>query len=371
MRTAIHFGMPIRVRGGTATTARTWEEKMKRFMTGIVAALTVGLGATSGWAEEYPAMTLNMAHYLPETYAGVEWERWWADQVAERSDGAITIEIFWGGTLGGATEILELVGSGAVPLGVTAQGYFMSDLPVAGTAGNLMMRTHADPAAALDTWRQFQKDAQVQKELKDAGLVELTAQASNPYKLTCVKPVRSLEAIKGLRIRVPGAYMPEWWASLGAVPVNVPLAEQYEAIQKGTVDCAYSPHDQIFSTKLDEVAKYAIDLSTGSHVTWNIFMNRDAYEALPETVKTLFQTVSDDMMARMVVAYDTLARETVEVTMPAKGVELVHFDDVDKVDAAALDTIDLWVQRLGEQGLADAAERLAPILREKRASFDD
>ncbi|MFD0391440.1 hypothetical protein ACFQ4K_32130 [Tistrella bauzanensis] len=45
-------------------------------------------------------MTLNMAHYLPETYAGVEWERWWADQVAERSDGAITIEIFWGGTLG-------------------------------------------------------------------------------------------------------------------------------------------------------------------------------------------------------------------------------------------------------------------------------
>ena len=129
--------------------------------------------------------------------------------------------------------------------------------------------------------------------------------------------------------------------------------------------------DQIFSTKLDEVAKYAIDLSTGSHVTWNIFMNRDAYEALPETVRTLFQTVSDDMMARMVAAYDKLARDTVDVTMPAKGVELVHFDDVDKVDAAALDTIDLWVQRLGEQGLGDAAERLAPILREKRESFDD
>ena len=100
-------------------------------------------------------------------------------------------------------------------------------------------------------------------------------------------------------------------------------------------------------------------------------MNRDAYEALPETVRTLFQTVSDDMMARMVAAYDKLARDTVDVTMPAKGVELVHFDDVDKVDAAALDTIDLWVQRLGEQGLGDAAERLAPILREKRESFDD
>lgn len=327
--------------------------------------------APAAKAEDYPAMSFNMAHFLPQTYGGAEWEQWWADELRKRSNGAIDVTIFWAGSLGGAMEILDLVGSGAVPLGVSAQGYFLSDLPVAGTAGNLMMRTHTGPADSLDTWRKFREDPEVQKELAEAGVVELTGQAANPYKLTCTKPVRTVDDIKGLRVRVPGSYMPEWWASLGAAPVSVPLAEQYEALQKGTIDCAYSPLDQIFSTKLDEVAKYAIDLSTGSHLTWNIFMNKDVWNGLPAPVQALMTEVSDDMMAELVAYNEALETRTIEETIPARGMTYVVFEEKERADAEALDTISLWVERLTAQGKGEAAKRLEPILREKRAAFHD
>ena len=347
--------------------------------TGVGAAAVMAAAATAGLlaaapaakAADYPAMSFNMAHFLPQTYGGAEWEQWWADELRKRSDGAIDVTIFWAGSLGGAMEILDLVGSGAVPLGVSAQGYFLSDLPVAGTAGNLMMRTHTGPADSLDTWRKFLEDPQVRKELDEARVVALAGQAANPYKLTCAKPVRTVADIKGLRVRVPGSYMPEWWASLGAVPVSVPLAEQYEALQKGTIDCAYSPLDQIFSTRLDEVAKFAIDLSTGSHLTWNIFMNKDAWEALPQPVRDLMTEVSEDMMSELVAYNEALAKRTIEETIPAHGMTYVTFEEKDKADAEALDTISLWVERLTDQGLGETARRLEPILREKRAAFHD
>ena len=50
--------------------------------------------ATPSIAEDYPDITLRMAHPLPESWPAVQWDKWWAEEVARRSDGKIKIEIF-------------------------------------------------------------------------------------------------------------------------------------------------------------------------------------------------------------------------------------------------------------------------------------
>lgn len=344
---------------------------MKQIKLIILAALSCALFTQAYASDSYPRISMNFAHFLPETYYGAHWEKWWAEEIEERSGGNITVQIFWAGSLGGPTEILDLVGSGAVDAGATAQGYFYSQIPFAGSAGNLMMRTHETASDAIDTWRQFQKDPQIQRELEDENVVQVAVQGSNPYKLTCTKPVRTLEDIRGLRIRVPGSYMPEWWSSLGAVPSNVPLAEQYDALRRGVIDCAFTPHDQIFATKLHEVAPYAIDLNVGSHVIWGIFINRDLFNGFPPEVQELINEVSQEMMENVIEEYEEVYVKTIEEDMPANNVTYVTFEEKDAIDGVALNTIDLWVERMTRLGFEDAAARLEPVLREKQANFKD
>ena len=81
--------------------------------------------------------------------------------------------------------------------------------------------------------------------------------------------------------------------------------------------------------------------------------------------------VSDDMMAELVAYNEALETRTIEETIPARGMTYVVFEEKERADAEALDTISLWVERLTAQGKGEAAKRLEPILREKRAAFHD
>jgi len=189
----------------------------------------------------------------------------------------------------------------------------------------------------------------------------------------CTKSIETIADFKGLRVRVPATlYMSEWWVSLGAVPVSIPYSEMYDALQKGTVDCSWAAHDQVIPTKIHEVAKYAIDLNTGSHAVWGIFANKKLFEdTWPKKVSSLMTEVSADMMRLQLEEAESVEANTINVDFPEHGVIYVEFKEKDLVDEAAINTIDLWEKYLESKGLADAAKRLGPILRAKQQSFKD
>ena len=82
-------------------------------VTGAMTGLLAGF-ATSALAQEYPSLSLRLAHPLPQTWPAAEWDAWWAEEVTRRSGGKIQIEVFWAGQIGSLTEIKSLVSNGAV-----------------------------------------------------------------------------------------------------------------------------------------------------------------------------------------------------------------------------------------------------------------
>ena len=53
------------------------------------------------------------------------------------------------------------------------------------------------------------------------------------------KPVKSLEDLKGMKIRSPGGHQTNYIKALGAEPVFMPLGDVYMALETGTIGRAW------------------------------------------------------------------------------------------------------------------------------------
>ena len=65
-------------------------------------------------------------------------------------------------------------------------------------------------------------------------LLLLTHQPGNVH--TTKKPIRTIDDMKGMRLRFASPTIRDFVAALGGTPVGVPPTEQVEQLQKGTID---------------------------------------------------------------------------------------------------------------------------------------
>jgi len=127
----------------------------------------------------------------------------------------------------------------------------------------------------------------VLKELQRWNAVPLFPAAITQYGLMGNKRIVKVEDFDGIRIRIPGE-MARVLTQFGAVPVMLPVADLYEAMDKGTVDMGTLPWPFSFGAfKIHEVSKYVTtNFSPGSN-SCAFLANKDAWKALPEEFKKL------------------------------------------------------------------------------------
>ena len=119
------------------------------------AVATVAALAFAGFAQaqEYPEMTLKIAHFVPANITGSKIDKWFADEVKRRSGGKIKIHIFWSESMGKANELLDLVGSGAVDEGPrVGQAALLGVVEPAGHVDRLRARSQR-PSRVLHSLR--------------------------------------------------------------------------------------------------------------------------------------------------------------------------------------------------------------------------
>ena len=79
---------------------------------------------------------------------------------------------------------------------------------------------------------------QCQSEYRDSfKVIPLAGYATTPYLLQCVPEINSIADMKGLKIKSTAARA-ELARAMGAAPFNVAANETYEALDRGTIDCA-------------------------------------------------------------------------------------------------------------------------------------
>jgi tripartite ATP-independent transporter DctP family solute receptor len=211
--------------------------------------------------------------------------QYFADQVAQLSEGRIKIEIYPSGQLGDDNEVYQAMQMGAVDL-YRGNASSMSDF------GKMQVTALALPYIFRDRdhfWAVCGGDlgqeilADIQKSgSRMVGLFYMDEGARNFF--TTKAPVTTMADLKNLKIRVQNSQlMLDTVSALGANPTPIDYAELYTALQTGVVDGAENPPASYFSNKFYEVAPYYVldghtfspSVVLMSEIVWNRLSSED------------------------------------------------------------------------------------------------
>lgn len=286
-------------------TFKTWNQ-----MIGAAVAfglLTAGLVACKpkgdGTGKPEP-VKLSYSIFFPPTHIQCITATNWAHEIERRSQGRIQIILYPAGSLTKADQCYEGVIKGVSDLGMSCFAYTRGrfplleglDLPLGYPSGTVASRI------AHDLVRKHQPN-----ELQDVHL--LYVHAHGPGILASKKSVRSMDDLKGLKVRATGlsAKIVE---ALGATPVAMSQPETYEALQKGVVEATLCPIETLKGWKQGEVIQYVVDASAIGYTTaMFVVMNKDKWNQLPPDLQDIVTAVSREWVAKHGEAWDQADRE--------------------------------------------------------------
>jgi TRAP-type C4-dicarboxylate transport system substrate-binding protein len=268
--------------------------------------------------------------------------------------------------MGKSRELLSLVGQGAVDVAATPASYFPTQLPFLSAPSSLPLTLDSVRQGHVVMHTLWQEMPAMQEEARKANVFPLFFHVLNPYHLLCTKPVRSLDDLKGKKLRSWGEDMPRAWQAIGAVPVTVLPGDFYESLQRGSIDCMLLPWDLIVAFKLHEVAKYGSAVNLGAVVSNPQWYNLPKWHSFPPQVKTLFLEVADEARKRDATKAEEAERSAFE-TMKAAGVEIIPFADQAKFEKAMPDFLGDWIKKMEKLGAGSEATAMVKRWKELRA----
>jgi len=119
------------------------------------------------------------------------------------------------------------------------------------------------------------------------------------------KEIKSLEDLKGLKIRIPG-FGAEVFSALGAVPQSLPGGEIYPALERGAIDAAewVGPYDdeKLGFYKVAKFYYYPGWWEPGPVLSF--YVNKEQWEKLPRSYQAAFEAAAAEANVGMLAAYD-------------------------------------------------------------------
>lgn len=287
--------------------------------TSFLAAAVAALIATPALAQD---VTLRLAHFAAETHPGHTAALAFAKNVAERTDGAVEVEIYPANELGSPPEQLEQTALGAIDMNLPTQGGLDKYEKAFGTVMTpFAFRDYAHAHEVLDgpfnDW--------VAPKLEAQGLVLLSSWEYGFRNITnSVRPISVPADVEGLKLRTP----PELQIvaaveGLGASATQIAFPELPNALNQGVVDGQENPIGVIYHFNLNEFQEH---LALTRHVYNSMVhvINKDAWERLTPEQQTIVREESRKagaMMRELVQAQEDeelaeLADRGMKVTRP-------------------------------------------------------
>lgn len=261
---------------------------MKRLLSTCV--LAAGLAGVSAFAQ---TVTLKLASFEPPQ-APITGKVLipWAEEVSKASNGTLKIEVFAGGQLGrNPLQQLKLVEDGIADITWSVPGYTpgrFDDVEVAELP--FIVNTAREGALAFTRMHQRGELAGFEKfKLLLIGTVPSNAIHSS-------FPIRSVDDLKGKRIRTGSAQLAKLVRSLGAAPVQLGAPTVAESLSKGVIDGSLNEWNFVATFKLDQVARHHFDLPMGTVAVF-VPMLKSRYDALPPEAKAALDRFSGMALA--------------------------------------------------------------------------
>ncbi|GAB5378439.1 MAG: TRAP transporter substrate-binding protein [Acuticoccus sp.] len=243
----------------------------------VAAALAFSAGTAA--AAEWRAWNIHVDGY-PNTVAMDKF----AELVAEKTNGEITVKNFHGGVLGSQPDAIEQLRVGALQVGNFNLGPIGPIAPEANVVSlPFVFRDMEHMHRALDG----EAGDKISEGMADKGLIALAWYDSGARSFyNSQKPIQTPADVEGMKVRVMNNDLYSGMiAALGGNPSPMAFSEVYQSLKTGVVDGAENNWPSYESTGHFEVAGY---YSNSQHliIPECVCINADLWNSLTEEQQT-------------------------------------------------------------------------------------
>lgn len=220
----------------------------------------------------------------------------WAEEVEKATKGKVKVVIYPSGTLCHVGEMLDAVESGIADAGLAWPGLHKGFAPLSMVA-SLPMQFELAEVGGPAMWELYTKNPDIQAEFKDYHLLTTWATDAYFFMSRTDKQIRSVEDLKGMKIRAANAATAAFYKELGAVPVMMRMPDVYLGLQKGTLDGTSAQGEAITGFKFYEIVKSYTKpgMIPGTHI---LIMNKGVWNSMPSDVQQQLMSVSGGVMSK-------------------------------------------------------------------------
>ena len=303
---------------------------MKRLLAlATVAALALGAQVSAGEISlSYfmsPKHPMNRAVFTP-----------FAEALAEASGGTMTVKMFPAGALNSVPpKQYSILLDGVADVAFALPGYTGALFPKT----NVVTLPGVCDSAIECTTSLLNARDELETEY-NAKVLAIWANAP-PVLITRDKAVRTLEDMKGLKVRVTSRQDVPFIEALGASAVAQPVTVINQNLANGVIDGIAIGPSAIGSFKLQEPGNFLTTWMPGSGSAFILLMNQGVYDALSDEEKGWINAAAATALSESGGSvYESAAARGLKIAADA-GLEIIDLSDAEKArfNAAIADTL--------------------------------
>jgi len=319
---------------------------MNRFARITLAAALASVAATAA-AEE-----LRLSTFVPPVHVIYrEIIIPWAADVAKATNGEVKVTLYPSLQLGGKPpELFRQTVDGVVDMTFTLPGYTSPAFPRVGIIE--LPGLKADGLAATNMmWDLL--DPYLLPEFEGTKVIALWGAEDAGLMTRTNRAYRSLDDLKGLRLRAPSAAQAKQIQAMGAVPIAAPITQVYPGLERGTMDGAMVPFTTILDFRLGEVAKgFTISGPIFGRSVFLIAMNKKKFDGLSPSARQAIDRLSGRSLSlKATDTYIKRAAQAVESVRGKADVVTLSQAEQDRISKVLRPIIDEWIKESEAKGI--------------------
>jgi TRAP-type transport system periplasmic protein len=283
-----------------------------------------------------------------------------ADLVAEKSGGKITVKVYLGGVLGPDLQNYSAMQGGTLDLNIGNASLL---------AGNVKELAIFDFPFLFGTPQEVDAvaDSPVGRRLLDKlperGLVGLAyTDLGFRHFHNRRRPIAAAEDVAGLKMRViPTPIYVEVMNALGANAVPMPYTETYAALEAGAIDGMTNTLVNIIDMKFYEVAKH-VTLTNHMYNAQALTMSKKTWDKLSEDERRVIQEAAAEMAPYQREASRALSAKALG-RLKEEGVEVVELppEELAKMREKVQPVVDKYTKEIGADLVGEIQAEVAKV----------
>lgn len=311
--------------------------KKKLVAFGLTAALCVGLAGSAFAGEAAAPQNLTLTTTFSQNeYAG-QLITHFLEKVDELSDGAIQIDVFWGGTAAATGEELSFVGGGSFDMTVIGQSMYTDVLTLMNFPSQVL-GGYEDSVNLIDyiCFDNEETAPLIGAEIEAQNVHMLGALPGGSNAFITKTEYTSLDEMQGLKLGI--GMNQSAMEELGFNVVSMMPWDYYDQLSRGMADAGYMSVSALVSMSLQEVMPFF--LKDGTYTAGNLItINLDKWNSFDDASKAIFEEAMEDTQAFSYTIASSMDDESVAAIEEAGGaLNILGEEDAAKVQKAFFTT---------------------------------